>query len=552
MKKIAFVFFTVAAVMVLTACDRQSSFDENDVRLSLRSVWYGGYQAPEDQYNNPVAAAIREKTGVTVTIDGIMMDALEYINLMFASGDMPDIINTALWGGADGMTQVLKKAAAQGLLHPIQDMLEKYPNVKRSYDIGVISQSYLEQDLMDPAFDGNLYFIPNQTAGNADNLINWTPGIFVRGDVPQALGIDPASIKTQEDLYNFMVMARDYGFKDVNGNDVIVATTFQTGWDYNQYLTNFTDEKLTDFIRTEDGAITHRFLTQNYIDSNMFIWRLINEDLFDRECFRQTVTQAYTKMGNGTALFFGALYHAGIDATQQTGLYTAHPEMRYVPVGPLNYADGSPLTQIETVGRTGCPVLFFPKTNKHLDASFRYIDFINTIEGMTLAQYGIEGMTWEQNDQGQPRLIKDFLDRQAAGDISWQDEMRDVGAGYIANLMTYGSLFMEWFGEASPGAEEIAIPEHEAYKKMRPIKQIPGYPLRGSADFPEWDRVSSLFDGEMERVYRERAYFARTEAEARSILLDFQNYLRTQHNGVFMDWLEFMTQKANSRPDTAL
>ena len=53
----------------------------------------------------------------------------------------------------------------------------------------------------------------------------WNYGVFVRGDVPEALGIDPTSIKTTEELLDFMQKAKDYGFKDVNGNDCIVATT---------------------------------------------------------------------------------------------------------------------------------------------------------------------------------------------------------------------------------------------------------------------------------------------------------------------------------------
>ena len=228
MKKIAFAVLAIVMVNVVFGCDRQPA-DENDVRLTLRAVWNGVLKVPLDQ-NNPVAAAIREKTGVSVTFESIMMSELENLNLMFASGDMPDIVNAPFWGTGDPHTEIIKRAAAQGLLHPIQDMLEKYPNVKRAYDVGVVSLNYLEQDLMDPSFNGNLYFIPQQTPGSPENITNWCYGVFVRGDVAETLGIDPASIKTHQDLYDFMVRARDYGFRDVNGNATITATTFHNGW----------------------------------------------------------------------------------------------------------------------------------------------------------------------------------------------------------------------------------------------------------------------------------------------------------------------------------
>ena len=71
----------------------------------------------------------------------------------------------------------------------------------------------------------------------------WNYGVFVRGDVPEALGIDPTSIKTTEELLDFMQKAKDYGFKDVNGNDCIVATTFHNGWSYDNYLQSYNEKK---------------------------------------------------------------------------------------------------------------------------------------------------------------------------------------------------------------------------------------------------------------------------------------------------------------------
>ena len=316
-------------------------------------------------------------------------------------------------------------------------------------------------------------------------------------------------------------------------------------------MANFSSEQLTGFILNPDGTLTHHMFTQNFIDSHMFIWRLINEGILDKECFRHSGIQADTKVGNGTALFFAAQYIYGINATKMTGLYNAHPEMRYVPVGPMNYADGSPLTQIETMGRTGSPVIFFPRTNRNLDASFRFIDYVNTIEGLTLAEYGIEGVTWERNADGQPRLVSNLLDRRALGDTTWIDDLRDIGAQYIGDMIFYGSRKMEWFGEdlmRSPEGMESEIAE---YSKLRPVKQLPGYPLSALQNtYPDWERIRALlYEGEAGRNYIERAFFASTEAEARNLLLEQQNYMRTVQNGIIMDWLDFMAQQVNSRPD---
>jgi putative aldouronate transport system substrate-binding protein len=544
-----FMLALLMASAVLFGAARRQESTTGDVRLRMLYCWNGGYKVPADQYNNPVARAIREKIGVTVEIEGIMMNEVEKLNLMFASGDMPDIINTAFWGGSGGETGVIKKAASEGMLLPIDDMLAKYPNVKRAYDIGVISQKYLESDLTDPMFGGKKYILPWQTPGDARHITNWAYGVFVRGDVPKALGIDEKSIRTPQQLYDFMVKARDYGFRDVNGNPTIVAT----GWGYYHYEEGFVTQKLTSYVRNADGTVTVDSLTPAWIDQHLFIWRLVNQGILDKECFTLSTTLAEQKVGNGTALFFVAQYGTGINSTKLTGLYNSHPEMRYIPIGPMNDIQGNPLVQLETQGRTGSPALIFPKTCKDLDAAFRFIDYINTPEGLTLGEYGIEGQTFVRNAQGQPRLIPDLLRRKASGDSTWEDDLRDVGAHYISSPFIFADLRQDWFGESNVGEAEAAVPEIEAYKQLRPVQQIPGYPLNAfETEFPEYDKIKAFaVEGDREKAYRERAYFAATEAEARQILLSWQEYLKTQENGLYLKFLDFMGQKARSRSDIA-
>ncbi|MDR1533376.1 MAG: hypothetical protein LBS62_14550 [Clostridiales bacterium] len=534
-----------------TTSDGFQKFD--NVQLTMLLCWNGGYKVPTDQYNNPVAKAIRDKIGVTVEFEGIMMSETEKLNLMFASGDMPDIVNAPFWGGNGGETGVIKKGAAEGQLLPIEDILPKYPNVARSYDFG-IGKKFLEKDLQDPMFDGHLYLIPQETAGNVNHITNWAYGVFVRGDVPEALGIDETSIKNQDQLYDFMVKARDYGFKDVNGNDIIVATTYHNGWDYGRYAESYNSPQLTSYIDNGDGTITYSFLTENWLNQHMFIWKLVNEGILDKECFKTNDTLADTKVGNGTALFFAAQYSVGINSTKLTGLYTSNPEMRYTPVGPMNDRNGDTLVQVESEGRNGVPCIFFPRTCSNIDAAMTYIDYVNTKEGKELAEYGIEGQTFVRNEKGQPRLIPDYLERKAAGDYSWEDELREIGGkGYISGRLWFANLSKDWYGENAPGDADAAVEELEAYKLQRPAKIYPGYALSAfENEFPKWAEVSAaFFEGDQEKEWRERAYFAETEAEARQILIDWQERARTLDNGLFLEFLDFMAEKTTSRDDIA-
>ena len=125
--------------------NKYKKFD--DVQLKMLICWNGGFKTAQDQYNNDVAAAIREKIGVTVEFEGIMMSEAEKLNMMFASGDMPDMVNAPYWGGTAGETAIIKKAGVEGRLIDIKDMVPNYPNIADAYDIGVIGQKYLETDI---------------------------------------------------------------------------------------------------------------------------------------------------------------------------------------------------------------------------------------------------------------------------------------------------------------------------------------------------------------------------------------------------------------------
>jgi putative aldouronate transport system substrate-binding protein len=523
----------------------------DDVKLKMLICWNGGFKTASDQYNNEVAEKIREKTGVTVEFEGIMMSETEKLNLLFASGDMPDMINAPYWGGNGGETAVIKKAGTEGRLLPIEDLLPNYPNLANAYDIGVVSQSYLENDLDYKDFGGHRYILPQETPGDDNGVTNWSYGVFVRGDVPAALGIDPKSIKTKDDMYNFMVKAKEHGFKDVNGNDCIVSTTYHNGWDSSGYSINFADKKFSNYRKQADGSYTFLALTDDWVNRDLFTWKLVNQGLLDVECFKQTDAQADEKVGNGTALFASAQFSSVINSTKLTGLYSSHPELRYIPVGPMTYKDGQPIVQLEQNGRAGSPAIIFPTSCANIEAALTYLDYVNSEEGARLCQYGIEGDTYAMNSDGKPRLNSEILARKAAGDSSVDDELREKGIGYILGRTLQADKRFTWWGENNAGDADAAPQEMVEYKLARPVERVSGYPLEGLViNYENYDKVKKFaFEGTTMTDYEQRAFFADTEDEARAILKEYQNYLLTQENGIFKDYLKYVTDCANSRDD---
>lgn len=531
--------------------NKYKKFD--DVQLKMLICWNGGFKTADDQYNNDVAAAIREKIGVTVEFEGIMMSESEKLNMMFASGDMPDMVNAPYWGGLSGETAIIKKAGVEGRLLDIKDIVPNYPNIADAYDVGVVSRKYLETDIDYVENNGARYVLPTEVAGDEADIALWGYGVFVRGDVAETLGVDPSSIKTSEQLYDFMVQARDYGFKDVNGNDCIVATTFHESWNMDDYAQSFNAKKLTEYEQDENGQVIWNRLTENWVNKQLFFWKMVNEGILDKECFTQSDDRGKEKVGNGTALFTCAQYTMTIDATKQTGLYDSNPEMRYVPVGPLNYSDGSELVQVEAEGRSGSPVIFFPSTCSNIEAAMTWLDYVNSKEGMRLICYGFEGDTYELNEDGQPRMNADLSARYATDSESVKEELRQRGINYMQGRSYVAKKNTAWFGEGAPFEADAEDPYLTEYKKMRPAEMLPGYGIdavcsgfEGYQEFAEW-----ALDDTKEKEYRERAYFADTEEEARQILEDYQNYLMTNDGGKMQDYIDYMTEQLGTRDDFA-
>lgn len=524
----------------------------DDVKLKYLICWNGGYPVATDQYNNEVATAIREKIGVTVEIEGIMMAEVEKLNLMFASGEMPDMINAPYWGGADGCTTVIKKGAREGRLIDIKDKLENYPNLKDVYTEGIASTKYLENDLDPAEFNGARYILPWQLAADDANETNWAYGVFVRADVPKALGIDPLSIKTSDELYDFMMKAKEYGFKDVNGNDIIVATTGHEGTNYEDYSADYGQKKLsTEYSLGEDGKVTDDVLTEDWINRNLFTWKLVNNGILDKECFKHSGDQSNEKIGNGTALFAATQYETIIKATKLTGLYESNPEMRYIPVGPLTYKDGQAQVQVRPDGRSGSPAIIFPTSCQNVDAALTWLDYVNSEEGMTMCQYGFEGDTYTLNEEGQPRMTAELTERYRTDSEGVKSELRERGINYISNYSVCVDHRRTWWGEQNPFEADAIEPERREYWDMKPVERIKGYQIDAFA--PGFERYEEVLETSLEaqtrRDYRERAFFAETEDEARQILKDYQNYMLTQNDGLFQEFLDYMTEQYGTRDD---
>lgn len=169
---------------------------ENSYKLKILHNWNGSNGSDAI---TPVEEVIKEKTGVTLEWEYTKGSETEKVNQIFATQDLPDIYTGPAWGGElDGII----KAAKEGQLVDISDKLKDYPNLSKSIAEENVPPALYEKAI--DAYDGKKYLLlQNQPATNEDGM-DWLYGFYVRKDIAEKVGVDPQSVVTKDDFYNFL------------------------------------------------------------------------------------------------------------------------------------------------------------------------------------------------------------------------------------------------------------------------------------------------------------------------------------------------------------
>ena len=308
--------------------------------------------------------------------------------------------------------------------------------------------------------------------------------------------------------------------------------------------------RLTDYMLDENGAVTRWDLTDSYVQGALYIRKLIAEGLLDKECFTQSDAQVVAKMASGSIAVDAAMYEACQQYEKSGGILLSNPEMKMKPLGPMYMGNGIGYTQMELNGKNGSHIWCFPTTNKNLEATLAWINYINSEEGRTLLNYGIEGETFEYDENGQPRLMQYLLDMQAdpAQADAFAALLREYGMQQYT--MCYGNLAMEWFGQSNAFAAQID-PDLKAFYDdgFRDLELVDGKLMTSVLpDFPRYEDYKLLLaNADSDALLR--AYFADTDEEAIAIISEYQNYLLTGENGVLVELLNYLTEQLATRSD---
>lgn len=347
-----------------------------------------------DPASMPAVIRLEEQTGIHIEWEVIKgSDWKTKVNLMFASGDYPDIIISQQ---DNALTE--EYGVTQKLLIPLDDELTS------QYMPNYTSRRQMEYD--DPtagltASDGHKYSIGYLVAQN----INTNQHFFIN-----KVWLDELGIPMPESLDELTDALRAFKAVDFNGdgiaNEVPLQMGVDTGFNGIKYLLPMfgipvapnnwlyiDDDKQVQFSATQDG----------FRECMEWLNMLYEEELVDPEILSQDLNTIETKLKEGNVGFFTAwrLTAMGFDDGVMKN------SVLYIPVAPEGYQ-----ASLYRYMEIASPGAFLTIANEHVPESLKWLDAILETETMYSLYYGEQDATdhtgWTYNkDNGKIDSIND-------------------------------------------------------------------------------------------------------------------------------------------------
>lgn len=385
---LALTILGTTALTVPAYADSHLQVVDKPVELTIHMHWprAQGYMVPKSGDPYPVELEARKLTGVSLTdatAGRNSTDSNEAMNLLIAQGKMPDIV------GGHLIQQPVNEYGPQGAFVPLNELVEEHaPNIAKFW----ADNPGLKEAIS--AFDGNYYYIPYLPDGKYGRA--W----FIRQDWLDALGLEqPQDV---DELYDVMVAFRD---QDPNGNGLKDEIPyFARQWEEVNRLLTLWDARSSgsdtyhDFYVNDDGKLVHPYAQVAYRDALANVAKWYAEGLIDPEIFtRGSSSRDYLLSEN-----LGGMTHDWFASTSgyNDALADKIDGFNFVPFLPPASAGG---VRMEEHRRIPIKPDGWAISHQAKDpvTVIKYFDFWFTEEGRLLANFGVEGKTWDMID-GEP------------------------------------------------------------------------------------------------------------------------------------------------------
>ncbi|MCK0473683.1 extracellular solute-binding protein [Halalkalibacter sp. APA_J-10(15)] len=352
--------------------EREDSEKIENVRVFKSHLSKGVLPGSDD----PHVQQVLEETGVEYELmtPPAGSDATEYLNMLFASEDYPDIFRPI-----GGMERTLIQ---QGAALPLDDLLPEYaPHVWNS----IPEEAWDVVRAATP--DGKIYYVPK---------VYTIPerAALLRQDWLNNVGLEMP--ETLEEYREMLIAFRD---QDPNGNgeqDELPTSGREFGTWMDHLFAMFGVAMWEGHPEWDiyDGEIQYAGVTENMKEAIIFIRELYEEELLDKETFLNKGDVWTAKINNNLV---GSWYHLPANLLDRYEAMRQGAEDAYVVGMPLPKVDG--FTGFITQKSMGEPEWMIPKVSEDKAiASLKLLDFFYDQENDDFIRYGIEGAQHKVED----------------------------------------------------------------------------------------------------------------------------------------------------------
>ena len=374
-------------------------------------------------WDNPVAKAITEATGVTLDVSypvASQGDAKEDVALMISNDEYPDMIYAK--GSATDLYQA-------GALIDMTDLIEKYgPNIKKMYGAEMEKLKWSQDD---PGIYQLSYAGVNQktltTGGSCQ--IQWAA--LKENDYKY-----PKTLDEYEKMIKSYLAAHP---KTEDGLDMIGITMSASDWHWMITLGNpaglIADASPDNgqWIIDDEYNVHYKHVTDEEKEYFKWLCRMYNEGILDPNFATQTDDDYIAKVASGRVV---AITDAEWHYSQCEATLVADGKVDQTYVGlPVTLREDQVEKALLYQGTTVGWGIGITKSCEDPVRAIKFLDYLCSDEGQILYHWGIEGENYFLDDDGQPYRT----DEEVAKAQSDPDYSKNTGIDNYTGFPIYGT-----------------------------------------------------------------------------------------------------------------
>lgn len=432
-----------------SAAEASSSGETADDKSPITFEYFNA-DGKNGNWDNPVAKAITEATGVTLDVSypvASQGDAKEDIALMIANDEYPDMIYAK--GSATDLYQA-------GALIDMTDLIEKYgPNIKKMYGAEMEKLKWSQDD---PGIYQLSYAGVNQktltTGGSCQ--IQWAA--LKENDYKY-----PKTLDEYEKMIKSYLAAHP---KTEDGLDMIGITMSASDWHWMITLGNpaglIADASPDNgqWIIDDEYNVHYKHVTDEEKEYFKWLCRMYNEGILDPNFATQTDDDYIAKVASGRVV---AITDAEWHYSQCEATLVADGKVDQTYVGlPVTLREDQVEKALLYQGTTVGWGIGITKSCEDPVRAIKFLDYLCSDEGQILYHWGIEGENYFLDDNGQPYRT----DEEVAKAQSDPDYAKNTGIDNYTGFPIYGTgSYSEDGFPYTPTTKESVIANYNTAEK---------------------------------------------------------------------------------------